>query len=248
MVIPTCKELDNLRLLCPWIALVVKQANIPTEIVVVDDDTADGSEEWAQGPHDWLGGKVQFRFISRKAQRGLVSAWQRGVAEAAADIIAIMDADLCHDPAYLPLMLKALADNDMVIGSRYLPGQLARMPDKNWLAVFLSRCGQYLCRGVLGLPYRDVSHSFRMFRSSSGGRALEQVLCKGNAAMVEHVYLLHKAAGRIIEIPVSYGKRVHGKTKLRVSREGIGLLATLLRLRLLKNKNARIVKLGYEQA
>ena len=246
VVVPTFGELDNIRVLCPWIARVVRRANIRSEIVVVDDDSGDGTEQWADGRHDWVGDEVQFRFIGRKAERGLVSAWQRGVAEATANVIAIMDADLCHDPGYLPLMWESLAGNDMVIGSRYLPGRLAQMPDKSWLAVALSRCGQKLCRGVLGLSYRDMSHSFRMFGRSSGGKALGQVLCKGNAAMVEHLCLLHKAGGRIVEIPVSYGKRIHGKTKLRVGREGIGLLKTLLRLRL-NNERQEMIEYGCEQ-
>ena len=173
VVIPTFAEAENIRQLCPWIARVMRGAGIRTEIVVVDDYSGDGTEEWAQASHGWVGEGIDFRFICRKKQRGLVSAWQRGAAEARAGIIAIMDADLCHDPAYLPQMFEALVVKDMVIGSRYLPGQLARMPDKNWLAVVLSRLGQYLCRAVLGLPYRDVSHSFRMFRAEIGRPALD---------------------------------------------------------------------------
>ena len=248
VVIPTFRELENIRVLCPWIARVASQAGIRTEIIVVDDDTADGTEQWASSSHDWLSDRIQFRFISRKTDRGLLTAWQHGVAQASADTVVIMDADLCHDPDYLPTMFKALVGNDMVVGSRYLPGRFAHMPDKSWLAVVLSRLAQHLCRFVLRLPYRDLSHSFRMFRRCSGADALQRVLCRGNAAMVEHIYLLHQAGGRITEIPVSYGKRIHGKTKLRVGREGLGLLATLLRLRLLKTKNTNTVGVSYEQA
>jgi len=248
VVIPTFREFQNIRVLCPWIARTLQQTNIRTEIIVVDDDTADGTESWARQPHDWLTDSVQFRFISRKDQRGLVSAWQHGVDQASADTVVIMDADLCHDPIFLPTMFKALVGHDMVVGSRYLPGQFAHMPDKSWLAVVLSRLAQHLCRFVLRLPYRDLSHSFRMFRRSSGAYALQRVLCRGNAAMVEHIYLLQQAGGRITEIPVTYGQRIHGKTKLRVGREGWGLLRTLFRLRLLKTQNVNTVGITCEQA
>ncbi|NIA06533.1 MAG: glycosyltransferase [Actinobacteria bacterium] len=248
VVIPTFRELENIRVLCPWIARVTSRAGLRTQIVVVDDDTADGTEQWARSSHDWISDRTQFRFISRRTVRGLVTAWQHGVSQASADTIVIMDADLCHDPDYLPIMFKALAGHDMIIGSRYLPGRLAHMPDKNWLAVVLSRLAQHLCRFVLRLPYRDLSHSFRMFRRCGGADALQRVLCRGNAAMVEHIYLLHQAGGRIAEIPVSYGKRIHGKTKLRVGREGLGLLGTLLRLRFRRPDNIDTVGFSYEQA
>ena len=158
-----------------------------------------------------------------------------------------MDADLCHDPAYLPVLFETLGQNDMVIGSRYLPGKRANMPDKNPLAALLSRWAQYLCRWALGLSYRDMSHSFRMFRSGSGSRAFQHILSKGNSAMVEHVHLLHKAGGRIVEVPVTYGRRIHGNTKLRVGKEGFALLRTLLRLRF-SAKPKQLPELSYEQA
>lgn len=243
VVIPTFAEAENIRVLCPWIGRTMREAGIGTELLVVDDDTQDGTEQWARGKHNWVGNGVQFRFISRKSERGLASAWQRGVAEASAQIIAIMDADLCHDPAHLPRMLEALANNDMVIGSRYVPGHLAVMSNKSRLAAALSRAGQHLCRSVLGLPYRDISHSFRMFRAQIGREAWQKTSCKGNAALVEHTYLVHKAGGRIAELPVSYGRRMHGKTKLRVGREGLSLLRVLLHL----SKNPRISEPDYEQ-
>ena len=168
VVIPTYRELENIRVLCPWISRELTQAGISSEIVVVDDDSGDGTAQWACQTHDWLNGSVQFSFISRKDERGLVSAWQQGVAQAKGNVIAIMDADLCHDPAYLLVLFESLGQNDMVIGSRYLPGKRANMPDKTPLAALLSRWAQYLCRWALGLSYRDLSHSFRMFRSGSG--------------------------------------------------------------------------------
>ena len=240
VVIPTFRELENIRLLCPWIAQVTNRAGLSTEIIVVDDDTADGTEQWADSFHDWLTDRMQFRFISRKHQRGLVTAWQQGVAAASADTIVIMDADLCHDPKYLPVMFQALDGHDMVIGSRYLPRRLAHMPDKSWLAAVLSRLAQHLCRLVLRLPFRDLSHSFRMFRRAKGADTFQRIRCRGNAAMVEHVFLLHRTGGCIAEIPVSYGRRIHGRTKLRVTREGLSLLSTLLRLRLFHSDSRTI--------
>jgi dolichol-phosphate mannosyltransferase len=138
-----------------------------------------------------------------------------------------MDADLCHDPQDLPRMLEKIADCDMVIGSRYLASGVKLMQDKSRLAAGLSVISQSLSRLALGYSGTDMSHSFRMFHKSVFNAVKVDLRHEGNTFMVEFYFETARRGFRIAEIPIIYGKRVHGKTKLDIRKEGLRYLRLL---------------------
>jgi len=120
IIIPTYNEKENLPKLIKEIFSVLKNKDIETEIVVVDDSSPDGTGQTAKE----LSVKYPIQVINRSAKEGLSSAVIDGIGKAKGEIIGIMDADLSHDPAVIPKMLDAIMKqkNEIVVGSRFANG------------------------------------------------------------------------------------------------------------------------------
>ena len=128
----------------------------------MDDSSPDGTGELADrlaqdDPH--------VKVLHRPRKEGLGQAYLAGfelALLAGAELILEMDADFSHDPSYLPRMIEAAAEADLVLGSRYVPGGGTR----NWgrLRSSVSRGGCWYARTVLGLPIRDLTGGFKCFR------------------------------------------------------------------------------------
>ncbi len=121
IIVPTYREAENLRLLVPRIVQALSAATTAYEIIVVDDDSQDGTLAVLA---ELAGQGCPVRLITRVGERGLSSAVLRGFAEAKGRYLVCMDADLSHPPEALPQLLAAVRepDVDFVIGSRYVPG------------------------------------------------------------------------------------------------------------------------------
>ena len=121
VVVPTYREAENLALLIPKISAVLRAAAVAHEIIIVDDNSQDGTPEAVDGLRK-DGHAV--RLITRLEERGLSSAVVRGFQEARGEYLLCMDADLSHPPEALPQMLETVRTpgTDFVIGSRYVSG------------------------------------------------------------------------------------------------------------------------------
>lgn len=226
VVIPTFNECENLRILIPRIQRVFQENQLDGEIVVVDDNSSDGSQELLKEltrTHSNLVVRI------REGAPSIARAWFEGFELASKDNIVCIDGDLCHDPAYFPQMLAEMKSNDLVIGSRYLDRSMM-MKDKSWLASYVSFVGQFLTRMVTGFRETDTSHSFRMFKRSVFEGIKGQLKSEGNVFLIEFLIHAKHNGCRVSEIPIQYGKRVHGETKLRVFREGLRYLRYIARV------------------
>ena len=116
IIVPAYKEKDNLEALIERIHRNL--SNISYELVIIDDNSADGSEELVAG----LSQKYPVKIIVRKNKRGLASAVVDGIASVDSENIIVMDADLQHPPEVLPAIVKALENHDFVMASRYIKG------------------------------------------------------------------------------------------------------------------------------
>jgi len=120
LIIPTLREADNLRGLLGRVRSVLDPLGMAYEIIVVDDDSRDGTEEIvsAISRED-----PRVRLLIRKGERGLSGAVLYGWRHTEAEILGVMDADGQHPPDLLPALISAiLAGNDLAIGSRYTAG------------------------------------------------------------------------------------------------------------------------------
>lgn len=217
VVVPTLNEKKNLKILIPRVLEVFKKNRIDGEIIIVDDSSTDGSFEFLNEQKSLI---PSLKVIFRKSPASISKSWYEGFGAATKKIIVCIDADLCHNPDYFPKMLELMKEFDIVIGSRYLNNLVNVMKGKSRFAAFLSVIGQFITRFVTGLKECDTSHSFRMFNKYVFDEIKGKLKNKGNTFLIEFLYYAKKNGAKVTEIPIEYGKRIYGSTKLKVSREG----------------------------
>jgi dolichol-phosphate mannosyltransferase len=210
VLLPTYNEADNLERL-----LVALRERLPAggRVLVVDDNSPDGTGGIADrlaAEHD------DVAVLHRERKEGLGPAYLAGFREAlagGADLIVEMDADFSHDPAYLPQLLRAAEDADLVIGSRYVPG--GGITDWGRLRRFISRGGSAYARTALGLEIRDLTGGFKVIRRGVLETIdLDAISSLGYAFQVEVTYRAIKAGFRVVEVPIVFRDRREGNSMM----------------------------------
>ena len=142
IIIPTYQERENLQVLVGRIFQVLKAHKIVGEVVIVDDDSPDGTSEVARE----LASQYNLRVLIRKDERGLATAVLRGFEEAQYDTLCVMDADLSHPPEKLPDLISPVASKqtDMAIGSRYIDG--GGLENWPWKRKWISKAATLLAK------------------------------------------------------------------------------------------------------
>lgn len=227
VVVPSLNEKENLQILIPRVLEVFKKNGIDGEVIIVDDSSSDGTFEFLNEQRTLI---PSLKVIFRKPPASISRAWYEGFEAAGKKIIVCIDADLCHNPDYFPEMLEKMDEFDIVIGSRYLNGLLNVMEGKSRFAAFLSVCGQFITRSVTGFKEFDTSHSFRMFKKDVFEAIKGKLKNKGNTFLIEFLYYAKTGGAKVTEIPIEYGKRVYGSTKLKVSREGFRYICFIAKM------------------
>jgi len=211
IVIPTYNEAENL----PKIVEAVFALPVDIDILVVDDNSPDGTGEIAEKLKTETNGKVQV--MHRKGKLGLGSAYIQGFHQAirnGADFIGQMDADFSHPIEKLPEMLQTLNSCDFVLGSRYVKGGSL---DEKWPAwrKGLSGFGNFYARTILGMKIRDVTGGYRLWRKETlNAMPLERVRSNGYIFQVEMGYVATRLGFKCKEIPIHFADRRWGVSKM----------------------------------
>jgi dolichol-phosphate mannosyltransferase len=212
VIIPTYNEAGNLpNLASALYALPLEHLNI----LVVDDHSPDGTGAIADRLASENPGRLTV--IHRPGKLGLGTAYLAGFQQALAAgsrIVAQMDADFSHPPEKLVALVQALAECDLAMGSRYVPGGSV---DQRWplWRKGLSAFGNSYARSILGLPVRDATGGFRTWRSETLlALPLERVHSDGYAFQVEMVYLACLYGFRVLETPIYFADRRWGSSKM----------------------------------
>ncbi len=220
IVVPTYNERDRLKDLVEKLFASFVAGGIDGEIIIVDDNSPDGTGPLA----DELATRYPVTVLHRAGKMGLGTAVIEGFAAASAPIVGVIDADLSHPPDLLPRMLAAMQSTsaDVVIGSRYIPGGgtggwgLGRL--------LMSRFACLLARTVT--PIRDATSGFFLMRrtlardvriSAGGFKICLELLVRGRPASV-------------IEVPYVFVGRTAGESKMNL-KEALGYLKQLVELR-----------------
>ena len=162
VVVPTYNEAENLPVLAERLfALDVSELTL----IVVDDGSPDGTGEVAKQLAAQYDGRVEL--VQRHRKEGLGPAYIAGFShalDAGADVIVQMDADLSHQPEYIPQFIDALGESDVVIGSRYVSGGGV---DEHWgiMRRLISSGGNWGIRTVTGVKVKDATGGFKAFRA-----------------------------------------------------------------------------------
>ena len=210
VLIPTYNEKDNLPI------LVTELMSIPdVSVMVLDDQSPDGTGKIADELGVTFPGRVQA--LHRTGQRGLGVSYLEGFRRAIGsdcDFVCQMDADLSHDPKYLPEMIAtAAAGADLVIGSRYLNG----ISVVNWplRRIILSSFANFYIRTVTGLHMRDITTGYRCWRRESLAKLpLNRIVSDGYAFLLDVTFMAADAGLHIVESPIIFVERRIGASKL----------------------------------
>lgn len=209
VVLPTYNERPNLERVAAGIL-----AHDFTRLLIVDDGSPDGTGQIADALAARSNGRVDV--LHRTGKRGLGLAYVEGLTRALAtnaDAIVQMDADLSHDPKYLPDLAAALADFDLVIGSRYLHG----VSVVNWPLhrIALSAFANRYIRAVTGLTPTDCTSGYRMWRKEALARLpVAAARANGYAFLTEMLYEAGRSGCRIGEAPIVFVERLEGYSKV----------------------------------
>ncbi|MFZ4432028.1 MAG: glycosyltransferase [Microthrixaceae bacterium] len=210
VVTPTFNEAENLPLLVA--SLQESLAGLPHEIIVADDDSPDGTWEIAErlGEAD-----PSVRLVRRFHDHGLSAAVLDGMSVARGRVLAVIDADLQHDPAILPDMVAALDDGraDVVVGSRATEGGgygdwAASRRLVSWVATFIARV-------VLRVSVSDPMSGYFALTRSAYERGAAGINPRGFKILLE--FIGRDRDLRVLEVPYEFRNRVHGETKLNRS-------------------------------
>jgi dolichol-phosphate mannosyltransferase len=206
--LPTYNERENLASLVEEIL-----ATAPVDVLVIDDNSPDGTGRVA----DLIARKEpRVHVLHRPGKLGLGTAYVEGFRWGLARgyrLLIEMDADFSHQPRYLPELMRAAETHDLVLGSRYVEGG----GTENWglLRRGLSRGGSVYARSILGLPFRDLTGGFKVFRREVlEAIDLGSVETTGYAFQIELTYRAHKKGFRIKEVPIVFYERVSGRSKM----------------------------------
>ncbi len=224
----TFNERENLPTMLEQI-----HAALPTaDILVVDDDSPDGTGEWAtaeaaQSPH--------LRVLVRKHARGLGGALRAAIEWAVGeqyDWLLNLDADHSHDPAVLPVLLATARDarppRDCVVGTRY--GQGGTIDGWTWRRRLMSRLVNRFATGILRLPVSDCSGSLRCYRVAALAELdLASLRSNGYAIFEELLVRLRRRNARFDEVPITFHERRAGSSKLTLP-EAVKAASQIIRL------------------
>lgn len=230
IVVCTYNERDNL----PSLIEAIIQHAPEADILVVDDNSPDGTGTWAiaQCAHN-----PRLKVLQRSGKLGLGSAIRTGLKyglDNNYDRIVNLDADLSHDPATIPALLEKTTRLekpwDVAIGSRYVAG--GKISGLSYLRRCMSRAINAYARLLLGLKVGDWSSSFRVYNTRSLQQLKwEELVCDGYGSLQELLWNLHVSGAAIGEVPIHYINRRHGKSKISWQ-DAQGALFTLHRLAL----------------
>lgn len=215
VVLPTYNESENIVRIVP----ALFDLAIPNlHVLVVDDNSPDGTGQLAEN----LAGQSEFRgrvyVLHRPEKQGLGPAYIQGFKHAlslGADLVMQMDADLSHQPKYIPRLLERARGHDIVIGSRYAKGGSV---DDSWgpIRKLLSWwANRMYTPTILRVPIKDATGGFRVYRRDClVGINLDRVKANGYVFMVELIFVAQRLGYEISEIPIHFPDRKYGSSKM----------------------------------
>jgi dolichol-phosphate mannosyltransferase len=209
VIIPTYNEHENIE------GIVARTtASVPTaHVLVVDDSSPDGTGKIADA---LAGADDRVHVLHRVEKAGLGAAYIAGFEwglDAGYDVLVEMDADGSHAPEQLPELLSALADADLVLGSRWVPGGSVSNWPKSREA--LSRGGNLYTRLALGVSLHDITGGYRAYRREVLERIdYRAVASQGYCFQVDLAWRAVRAGFRVVEVPIRFAERERGESKM----------------------------------
>lgn len=207
IILPTYNEKGNIIKLIDAILEHLAPMNIEKEIIVVDDNSPDGTGQLVR---EHFGENADVKLFVRTEEKGLATAIRYGLEKSSGDIIAVMDTDFNHDPKMLPRMIKFLEYYDIVVGSRFTSG--GAMYDRfRYLSSYFFN---FLIRITLLTRLQDnLSGFFAIRRGFLFALDFNRIFLGYGDYFFRLLFYAEKSAATILDVPVVYLKRQSGKRK-----------------------------------
>jgi dolichol-phosphate mannosyltransferase len=211
VTIPTYNESLNITLLVKTVFCSIPEN---AEILVVDDNSPDKTAEFVESLFQDYPGRLHL--LHRPEKQGLAQAYLAAFSWGlfrGYDMFLEMDADFSHDPTYIPEMVKAIQEYDVIIGSRNIKGGGV----EGWSAMrnFISKGGSFYSRLVLRCSIKDLTGGFNLWHKSALEKiGLHKIISKGYLFQVEMKYRAFIAGCSIKEIPILFADRKLGESKM----------------------------------
>jgi dolichol-phosphate mannosyltransferase len=217
IIIPTYNEAENIELLIRAVFSSVSSSPDNVEILVIDDNSPDGTAEIVRKLINQYTGKIHLQ--CREGKQGCASAFLKGFSwgvENNYDYMLAMDADFSHDPKYIPQMLEAIKDSDIVVGSRNVKGGM--IENRTFVRNLITKCASIYCRVLLSCPIHDFTGGYNMYRKEVFQQInSNEIQCRGYSFQIEIKYKSFAKGFRIKEIPIIFPDRRFGKSKMSKS-------------------------------
>jgi dolichol-phosphate mannosyltransferase len=195
ILLPTYNESSSIEKMLDAIKTIIP-TNICTEVLVVDDDSPDGTSNTVNSYIKKSDGAIRFRIHTRKNKRGVASAIIDGISVAQGKFVLVMDSDFAHPPQLIQTMYEKLVNNEceIVVGSRYITG--GKFDDWPIHRKFMSRLASILPKFLLGLNVKDPNSGFFVIKKdliknlsfeAIGEKALLEILVKTKGVKIEEV-------------------------------------------------------------
>ena len=221
VIVPAHDEGPNLRLLLPQLRAILDGLAVASEVMVVVRET---------DPETELAVAAVAGTVVKQREPGYGGALRTGFALARGRHVLTMDADLSHPPTFAADLWRRRDEAEVLIASRYVPGGGARMP---LVRALLSRVLNRFFALGLGVPLRDLSSGFRLYRRSA--LDLRSLVARDFDVLPEIVVKAYTEGWRVKEIPFRYEPRAHGSSNARIVPFGLAYLRTFRRLWSLRN-------------
>jgi len=213
ILLPTYNERDNIAIVIWLIIKHLKPSNIAYEIIVIDDNSPDGTQDIVKRLQKAYGAdKILLK--PRAGKLGLGSAYVHGLKYASGDFIILMDADLSHHPKYIPEFIAKQRQTGaaIVTGTRYASkGGVYGWDFKRKLT---SRGANILASVMLQPGVSDLTGAFRMYRKDVFDSLIHQCKAKGYAFQMEIIVRARQAGHAVGEVPIVFVDRLYGLSKL----------------------------------
>jgi len=210
VVIPTYNERESLVQVVDKIQHCVNDLHI----LIVDDNSPDGTGEIAEDLSRKNPGKLFV--LHRERKEGLGRAYVDGfshILKKNYEVILQMDADLSHDPCFLPLFLEQIRDSDLVLGSRYLHG--IRIMNWDLKRLMLSILGTRYVQIITRMPFTDTTSGFKCWRRETlESVGVEEAFSNGYLFQIEMTDRTYRKKLKIVELPITFFERSNGRSKM----------------------------------
>ena len=212
VLLPTYNESENLPIVVPLLFEVAETHGFDLEVVVVDDNSPDGTAKIAQQLKEVYPGKITLH--SRPGKLGLGSAYIDGLRYCSGDFVFLMDADLSHHPKYLPEYIQKQQQTgaDIVTGTRYRPG--GGVGGWNLFRKLTSRVANFIANTLMDPKCSDLTGSFRLYKKDVLSFIMPRIQSRGYVFQMEAIVRAREECFHIEEVPIVFIDRLFGESKL----------------------------------